>query len=113
MPAGTKTQQISPQIQTLLLDWFAQNARDLPWRQTKDAYKIWISETMLQQTTSRAVIPFYERFLKKFPTIQHLAKAKIEDVFEQWAGLGYYSRARNLHKAAQLLAQNFPRSHNQ
>lgn len=66
---------------------------------------------MLQQTTSRAVIPFYERFLQKFPTVQALANAKTEDVLEQWAGLGYYSRARNLHKAAQLLAENFPTTH--
>lgn len=97
--------------QKALLSWFEKNARDLPWRQTKDPYKIWISETMLQQTTSRAVIPFYEKFVKKFPTVQALAKAKLEDVFEHWAGLGYYSRARNLHKASQILAENFPKTH--
>jgi A/G-specific adenine glycosylase len=97
--------------QRALLDWFQLNARDLPWRQTQDPYKIWISETMLQQTTSRAVIPFYNKFLKRFPTVKTLAAAKLEDVFEQWAGLGYYSRARNLHKAAQILAQNFPTTH--
>jgi A/G-specific adenine glycosylase len=65
---------------------------------------------MLQQTTTQAVIPFYERFLKRFPTVQTLAKAKIEDVYEMWSGLGYYSRARNLHKASQVLAKKFPQT---
>jgi A/G-specific adenine glycosylase len=102
---------MTPSSQQRLLNWYDEHKRDLPWRQTKDPYKIWISETMLQQTTSRAVIPYYERFLKRFPTVQSLAKAKIEDVLEMWAGLGYYSRARNLHKAAKLLAKNFPNTH--
>lgn len=93
---------------TDLLRWYAENKRDLPWRQGRDPYRIWISEVMLQQTTVVAVIPYYERFLSKFPTLQSLADAPLEQVLEAWAGLGYYSRARNLHKSAQLLAQKFP-----
>ncbi len=92
------------------LEWYRKNRRDLPWRHTRDPYSIWISETMLQQTTTQAVIPFYERFLKRFPDVRSLAAGRLEDVFEMWSGLGYYSRARNLHKAAKALAERrFPR----
>ncbi len=95
--------------QKLILSWFKENSRRLPWRISRDPYRIWISEVMLQQTTVTAVIPFYERFLQKFPNVNSLAKASIEDVYSVWSGLGYYSRARNLHKAAQILAQQgFP-----
>lgn len=95
-----------------LLDWYLENKRELPWRKNRDPYRIWISEVMLQQTTVAAVIPFYERFLKNFPSLEKLAKAPLEKVLENWAGLGYYSRARNLHKAAQKLAQTgFPKTH--
>ncbi len=95
------------------LQWYQENKRPLPWRAYRDPYPIWISETMLQQTTSTAVIPFFERFLQAFPTLESLAKASIEQVYELWAGLGYYSRARNLHKAAQLLVKNggFPKTY--
>lgn len=94
-----------------LLKWYQENKRDLPWRRSKDAYRIWISEVMLQQTTVVAVIPYYERFLKKFPTVKDLAKAPESDVLEAWAGLGYYSRARNLHKAAkEIMANGFPKN---
>ncbi len=86
-----------------LHSWYLQNKRALPWRATKNPYLIWISEVMLQQTTVTAVIPFYEKFISRFPTVQSLARARIEDVYEYWAGLGYYSRARNLHKAAQII----------
>ena len=94
-----------------LLPWYRENKRDLPWRKTRDPYCIWISETMLQQTTSRAVIPFYERFLTSFPTVHDLAKASEGKVMENWAGLGYYSRARNLHKAAKQISKmgEFPK----
>lgn len=88
-----------------LLSWYKKVFRPLPWRMDRDPYKIWISEVMLQQTTVQAVLPYYERFLKKFPTLESLSQATIEDVYDQWAGLGYYSRARNLHKSAQLLQQ--------
>jgi A/G-specific adenine glycosylase len=86
-----------------LLHWYRRNRRDLPWRRTQDPYAIWISEIMLQQTTVEAVIPYYERFLKRFPTVLDLAKADLEDVLKLWSGLGYYSRARNLHKAAGMI----------
>lgn len=88
-----------------LLNWFKDNQRPLPWRKNRDPYRIWISETMLQQTTTEAVKPYYERFLKRFPSVKDLAQASLEDVYEFWAGLGYYSRARNLHKAAQIIAE--------
>jgi len=83
-----------------LLEWFAQFQRDLPWRRTRDPYRIWLSEIMLQQTRVAAVIPYYERFVDRFPTVQMLAKAPEEEVLRLWSGLGYYSRARNLQKAA-------------
>jgi A/G-specific adenine glycosylase len=96
-----------------LLDWFYQFQRDLPWRRTKDPYRIWISEIMLQQTRVAAVIPYYERFLAQFPDMRALAEAAEEEVLRYWSGLGYYSRARNLQKAAQLIvahhAGEFPR----
>jgi A/G-specific adenine glycosylase len=84
-----------------LLAWFSQFQRDLPWRRDKDPYHIWLSEIMLQQTRVAAAIPYYERFLKRFPTVQSLAEAPPQEVLRLWAGLGYYSRARNLQKAAQ------------
>jgi A/G-specific adenine glycosylase len=84
-----------------LLSWFQQFQRDLPWRGTKDPYRIWLSEIMLQQTRVAAVIPYYEKFLKRFPDVHALAAALQEDVLRLWSGLGYYSRARNLQKAAQ------------
>lgn len=100
---------MKPQI---LLKWYQQNARNLPWRTNRDPYCIWISEVMLQQTTVKAVIPFYEKFMTRFPNVHSLAQATLEEVYEYWAGLGYYSRARNLHKSAQLLSQNgFPKSY--
>src|SRR5579864_345156 len=97
-----------------LLKWFHHEKRALPWRERRDPYRIWISEIMLQQTRVAAVIPFFERFLERFPTIEALARAQIESVLQFWAGLGYYSRARNLHQAAkQIVAQHageFPRT---
>ena len=83
-----------------LLRWYAKNKRDLPWRQTKDPYRIWISEIMLQQTRVEAVKPYYFRFLEAFPTVEALANAPEEKLMKLWEGLGYYSRARNLQKAA-------------
>ncbi len=88
-------------VATRLLAWYSEAGRDLPWRQTRDPYRIWLSEIMLQQTTVAAVIPYYQRFLEKFPTVATLAAASLDEVIAQWAGLGYYSRARNLHRAAQ------------
>ncbi|MGB7285079.1 MAG: A/G-specific adenine glycosylase [Candidatus Acidiferrum sp.] len=86
-----------------LLAWFRQFQRDLPWRRTKDPYRIWVSEIMLQQTRVAAVIPYYERFLARFPDVRALADAPQEDVLKLWSGLGYYSRARNLQRAAQQI----------
>jgi A/G-specific adenine glycosylase len=86
-----------------LLSWFRQFRRDLPWRRNKDPYRIWLSEIMLQQTRVAAVIPYYERFLERFPNIVALARAPEEDVLRLWSGLGYYSRARNLQQAAQQI----------
>lgn len=92
-------------LRASLLQWYDANRRDLPWRRTRDPYAIWISETMLQQTRVETVIPYYERFLERFPDVDALADAEEEDVFSLWAGLGYYSRARNLHRAAQQVAR--------
>ncbi len=90
-----------------LLEWFRRSQRDLPWRRTKDPYRIWLSEIMLQQTRVTAVLPYYRRFLRRFPTLRALACTRTEQVLRLWAGLGYYSRARNLHRAAkQILAQH-------
>src|SRR6202008_3602384 len=86
-----------------LRGWFRQFRRDLPWRRVKDPYCIWLSEIMLQQTRVAAAIPYYERFLARFPNIQTLAAAPQEEVLRFWSGLGYYGRARNLQKAAQLI----------
>jgi A/G-specific adenine glycosylase len=91
-----------------LCAWFALAQRDLPWRHkanARDPYRVLVSEIMLQQTVVATVIPFYERFLKRFPTIEDLANASLEEVLPLWAGLGYYSRARNLHKLAQVVMQ--------
>jgi A/G-specific adenine glycosylase len=96
-----------------LLGWFRQYQRDLPWRRTKDPYRIWLSEIMLQQTRVAAVIPYYQRFLERFPDIRALATAPQDEVLRLWSGLGYYGRARNLQRAAQqMLAKHggvFPR----
>jgi len=90
-----------------LLSWFAEFQRDLPWRRTKGPYRIWLSEIMLQQTRVAAAIPYYERFLQRFPDVEALAEAPEEEVLRHWAGLGYYSRARNLQKAArQIVAEH-------
>lgn len=98
-----------------LLAWYDANKRDLPWRRTQDPYKIWISEIMLQQTRVDTVIPYYERFLDWFPTIEDLANAQEEKLLKAWEGLGYYSRVRNMQKAAQQMMENhggvFPSSY--
>ncbi|GIW83926.1 MAG: A/G-specific adenine glycosylase [Gemmataceae bacterium] len=93
-------------LQRRLLDWFARYRRPLPWRTSRDPYRIWVSEVMLQQTTTAAVIPYYERFLAAFPTVEALAQAEEEDVLRLWQGLGYYRRARHLHAAARTLVQH-------
>ena len=94
-----------------LLSWYDASHRDLPWRRTSDPYRIWVSEIMLQQTRAQTAIPYYERFLKRFPTVEALAAASENDLLTLWSGLGYYSRARNLRRAAAVIlaAGGFPR----
>lgn len=88
-------------LRKALLKWFDRHQRDLPWRRTRDPYAIWVSEIMLQQTQVSTVIPYWERFLERFPGVHQLADAPLDDVLGLWRGLGYYSRARSLHRAAQ------------
>ena len=90
-----------------LIRWYQEHARDLPWRRTHDAYRVWISEIMLQQTTVAAVVPYFERFMEQFPTVFELATANETSVLRLWEGLGYYSRARNIHKAAKIVAESY------
>lgn len=91
-----------------LIAWQQQYGRhDLPWQQTRDPYAIWVSEIMLQQTQVSAVIGYYGRFMARFPTVQALAQASVDDVLQHWSGLGYYSRARNLHHAARTIVETF------
>jgi A/G-specific adenine glycosylase len=100
-----------------LIDWYEEKKRDLPWRRTHDPYAIWISETMLQQTQVATVIPYWERWLARFPTPTALADAPLDDVLKHWQGLGYYARARNLHRAAQKIRDEhggtFPRNYDE
>ena len=90
-----------------LLRWYRRERRDLPWRRTRDPYRVWISEAMLQQTRVETVIPYYERFLARFPDVGALAEAPLDDVLGAWQGLGYYSRARNLKRAAEQVMDRF------
>jgi A/G-specific adenine glycosylase len=115
------TQQIKPSVSVdfdlpsfswatlseLLLVWYAQSRRDLPWRRTRDPYAIWVSEIMLQQTQVKTVLPYYDRWLKQFPDVQTLAETDLQVVLKAWEGLGYYARARNLHKAAEEIVARF------
>jgi A/G-specific adenine glycosylase len=109
--ARKQRRQVEPETGAApaLLDWYDRERRDLPWRMapgvTADPYRVWLSEIMLQQTTVKAVIPYYEKFLAVWPTVGDLASADIEDVLTQWAGLGYYARARNLHACAQAVVE--------
>ena len=98
--------EATPILRAQLLEWYARNRRDLPWRRTRDPYAIWVSEIMLQQTRVAAVIERYEAFLQRFPSLMALALAPEEEVLVLWSGLGYYRRARMLHKAAKFVAQN-------
>ena len=91
------------QIRRLLNTWYDKNKRDLPWRNTKDPYRIWVSEVMLQQTQVKTVIPYYRRFIKKFPSLVSLAASDEQTVLKAWEGLGYYGRARNLYRAAKMV----------
>lgn len=90
-------------IRKNLLKWYSANKRDLPWRRTAEPYRILVSEVMLQQTQVKTVIPYYEAFIERFPTARHLADAGLQEVLKAWEGLGYYARARNLHRAAKVI----------
>nr|WP_322743574.1 A/G-specific adenine glycosylase [Romeria gracilis] len=92
------------ELRRLLLRWYRAHGRSLPWRQTRDPYAIWVSEIMLQQTQVKTVLPYYRRWLSQFPTLQQLAAADQQTVLKAWEGLGYYARARNLHRAARQLS---------
>jgi len=101
------TNEILTQLPAPLLAWYRENARDLPWRRTRDPYRIWVSEIMLQQTRVAAVLGYYDRFLAAFPTVRALAEAPEEQLMKCWEGLGYYSRARNLQKAAKIVTEAY------
>ena len=100
---GRALPQLHRAFHVELLNWYHANKRDLPWRRTHDPYKIWVSEIMLQQTRVDVVRDYYARWLRAFPTLQSLARAPYARVLKLWEGLGYYSRARNLHRAAKLV----------
>tara|TARA_B100000029_G_scaffold375236_1_gene369580 strand:+ start:22347 stop:23435 length:1089 start_codon:yes stop_codon:yes gene_type:complete len=91
----------------LIVDWYRKNCRNLPWRKDKDPYKIWLSEVMLQQTKVSTVIPYYNNWLKRFPTIQHVASSDIDEVIKIWEGLGYYSRCRNFYRACKIIVDKY------
>ncbi|ABO65850.1 A/G-specific adenine DNA glycosylase [Geobacillus thermodenitrificans NG80-2] len=95
------------EFQRDLLDWFARERRDLPWRQDRDPYKVWVSEVMLQQTRVETVIPYFEKFIRQFPTLEALADADEDEVLKAWEGLGYYSRVRNLHAAVKEVKERY------
>ena len=96
----------SPAWGKTLLGWYRRNSRDLPWRRDRDAYRVWVSEVMLQQTTVKTVLPYYEAFLRRFPDVAALAAASEEEVVAAWSGLGYYHRARNLHRGARHVVEH-------
>jgi A/G-specific adenine glycosylase len=109
--------EMTPSFSELLLNWYKVHARVLPWRGHPDPYAVWVSEIMLQQTRVETVTPYFNAWMQRFPDIPSLANAEEQDVLRAWEGLGYYSRARNLHKAARVMMENFgsslPREHSQ
>jgi A/G-specific adenine glycosylase len=109
-----QTEKTKHAINAGLLPWFAANKRSMPWRSNRTPYRVWISELMLQQTRVDQATPYFHRFMKRFPSLKSLAEASQEDVLKMWEGLGYYSRARNLHKAARIISTEwkgrFPRT---
>ena len=113
MTDGVLSRQEIEQFRGELLRWFSVHQRALPWRKTRDPYRIWVSEIMLQQTRVAAVIPYYERFLERFPDFRELARALEPELLAHWAGLGYYYRARNMQQAARFMAEQkeFPRTY--
>ncbi len=102
-----RAKELKREVRTQLLRWFDRSKRDLPWRKSTDPYGIWVSEVMLQQTQVERVVRYWTKFLERFPTVKSLAQAELQDVLGLWTGLGYYSRARNLHLASRALVANF------
>jgi A/G-specific adenine glycosylase len=96
-----------PELSHRLLVWFFRNKREMPWREEHDPYRIWISEVMLQQTRSDTAAGYYRRWLSRFPAVESLARAGQGEVLKAWEGLGYYSRARNLHRSARIIVDNW------
>lgn len=90
-----------------LIQWYLEEKRDLPWRKDKDPYKVWVSEVMLQQTRVDTVIPYFNRFMEKYPTLESLAAAEEQELLKIWEGLGYYSRIRNLHQAVREVQEKY------
>ena len=90
-----------------LVGWYGKHQRRMPWRDTRDPYRIWLSEVMLQQTQVKTVITYYHRFLERFPTLEDLARGDLQEVLKMWEGLGYYARARNFHRAAGVVADAY------
>jgi A/G-specific adenine glycosylase len=99
--------QLKESIRKALLTWYSRHQRDLPWRATHDPYHILVSEIMLQQTQVERVRQYYRRFLERFPTLESLARASLDEVLKAWEGLGYYARARHLHRAAQIVLRDY------
>jgi A/G-specific adenine glycosylase len=106
-PMIKEAEKIKTEVTRKLLAWYAREKRSLPWRETTDPYRIWISEIMLQQTQVDTVIPYYRRFLEAFPTVSDLAGAPLQEVLKLWENMGYYSRARNLHAVARVVVERF------
>jgi A/G-specific adenine glycosylase len=105
MSSGRQAAPLAPRQRAALLDWYRRHRRALPWRRTRDPYRVWVSEVMLQQTQVATAIPYYERFLARFPDVRSLAGAPLDAVLAAWSGLGYYRRARHLHEAARLVVR--------
>src|SRR5437868_825056 len=104
-PVHSDGRRCRERFRRLLLDWYDTHARDLPWRESRDPYRVWLSEIMLQQTRVAAVIAHYREFLRRFPTVEKLAAARESSVLAAWSGLGYYRRARMVHAAAKMVAR--------
>jgi len=104
---NSKNSEVLRRFRDNLLDWYDESKRDLPWRKTSDPYSIWISEVMLQQTQVQKVLRYYTKFLAALPTLESLAEAELDTVLKLWEGLGYYARARNLHKAARHIVESY------
>ena len=106
-PEGEGQEDVLRNIVKPVVAWFREHKRDLPWRKNPDAYRVWVSEIMLQQTRVEAVKPYYERFLKELPTVRELAQAQEDKLLKLWEGLGYYNRVRNMQKAAQQIMVDY------